>query len=470
MSIKNKIKKYSECWIKCMLDNHLHKTVHKHICKHWHKHICKAFRAVHDIHHHWTHLWELIVIVFLSFFTFIFAWSHSLPNNTSFVYPLQKVSTLECRTLYWDDMPDNCKINLPIIYWANYDKYKDMPWYRDIYTTLWAAPYSDAWNQDIWAHAWVDIATARGTPLYSLWDWEIYFAWWNSAYGNVVKIQYKYKWEIVYVIYAHMDTIEVEKWQTVSRWQRIWTVWNSGNTFGALWWYHVHFQIAKDAGWRPKYSYLDCPDLSKWHYKIIQEWLCREQLTANEYDPIRLLEKNYSNIQTPSNIVQGWSDVIENIIPSEIINSWNINTWVSVTTWLVVSTWTEIQIVANQELKRETLVLQLDKLDAYSKHFFDQNNVWIETNLDNQKINIWDEWKIIINIDTKNSDQKYNWVLTIPFDLITTNTNVSLDYSSIRLINNGKVEISVKWVKSWYSSVLINFGWNRIVKVWLYVN
>jgi hypothetical protein len=48
-----------------------------------------------------------------------------LPNNTTFDYPLKKVSTLECRTLYRDDMPENCKIDLPIIHGANYDKYQN---------------------------------------------------------------------------------------------------------------------------------------------------------------------------------------------------------------------------------------------------------------------------------------------------------------------------------------------------------
>ena len=91
-----------------------------------------------------------------------------------------------------------------------------------------------------------------------------------------------------------MDTIEIEQWSTVSKWQRIWTVWNSGNTFWALGWYHVHFEVAKDVSWRPRYSYLDCPDVSKWDFEIIKKWLCREQLFANEYDPIKLIEWNYS--------------------------------------------------------------------------------------------------------------------------------------------------------------------------------
>jgi len=222
----------------------------------------------------------------------MFASSSNLPNNSSFSYPIQKVSTLECRTLYRNDMPDSCKIDLPIIHWANYSAYEDNTLYRSIYTVLWAAPYSDSWNQKIWSHAWLDIATARGTPLYSIWEWEVYFAWRNSAYGNVVKIKYVYNWEIVYAIYAHMDHIMVKKWDLVSRWQKVWTVWNSWNTFGKLWGYHLHFEIDKDNYGRPAYSYTNCPDLNKWHYKIIQNWLCRTELFTYQYDPIRIFEAN----------------------------------------------------------------------------------------------------------------------------------------------------------------------------------
>lgn len=421
----------------------------------------------------------------MSLFTFIFAWSTGLPNNTIFDYPLKKVSTLECRSLYWNDMPENCKIDLPIIRWANYNKYQDSPWYKDIYTTLWWASYSDSRNSNVGAHAGVDIATARGTPLYSLWNWKVYFAWFNSAYGNVVKIQYLYKWEYIYVIYSHMDTIEIEQWQTVSKWQRIWTVWNSWNTFGALWWYHVHFEVAKDAWWWPKYSYLNCPDLSKWHYKIIQEWLCRDQLLANEYDPIKLIEWNYSMPILVEN--KTWNhQIIDNIVPANVvvntaandqhlatgnvIGVGNPNSWQSVVDNKVINSTVNnlnnnVNIVADQTIKRENISLDTSKFDEYSQHFWNQHEVWIESDLSWRSLKLWEEWLIIININKKNPTEKYNWILNIPFTLMSTNTNTSLSLTSISLVNDGKVEIKVKWNNIWSSSVLINFGWKKIWKI-----
>ncbi len=260
----------------------------KHVLKHAHK----ISHHVNKTHHNLLHIWELILVSTIWFMSLMFAWTSNLPNNNSFSYPLQQVSTLECRTLYRNDMPSSCKINLPIIHGANYSAYENNGLYRSIYTALRAAPYSDSWNQKIGAHAWLDIATARGTPLYSIWDGEVYFAGRNSAYGNVVKIKYVYNWEIVYAVYAHMDSMDIAKWDKVTRWQRIWAVWNSGNTSGKLWWYHVHFEIDKDNYGRPAYSYTNCPDLSKGHYKIIQNGLCRMELFTYQYDPIKIFESN----------------------------------------------------------------------------------------------------------------------------------------------------------------------------------
>lgn len=329
-------------------DNSLYSKVHERLHKHLHKHIAKHINFVHrsmyrvnrlhtHVKHIWIHLWELIVVWVFAFFSLMHAWnSWSLPNNTSFGYPLKQVSTLECRTQYFEDMDESCKINLPIIRWANYAAYMHNTTYRSIYTTLWAAPYSDTWNQEVWAHAWIDIATARGTPLYSIWNGVVYSAGRNTAYWNLVRIKYIYNWEIVYWVYAHMDTIEVEVWQVVTRWQKIWTVWNTGNTSWALGWYHVHFEIDKDNGWRPAYSYTNCKDLDKWHYKIIQNWLCRTELFKYQYDPIKILEwipKSEADKPTIYSTVHEQENNIQE-------NTWNQNN-VVVNSWIIASTETE---------------------------------------------------------------------------------------------------------------------------------
>ncbi|MCK9467019.1 MAG: M23 family metallopeptidase [Candidatus Absconditabacterales bacterium] len=260
--------------------------------RHIYKHIksSKIYSRIKSINQEFIYLGELILVGALGFAGLMMAGTTNLPNNNSFAYPLKQVSTLECRTLYWNDMPDSCKIDLPIIRGANYSAYQDIKLYRDIYTVLRAAPYSDSWNQKIGAHEGLDIATARGTPLYSIGDGEVFSAGRNSAYGNLVRIKYIYKGEIVYAVYAHMDTINVKEGDKVSRGQKIGTVGNTGNTSGALGGYHVHFELTKDNFGRPAYAYTNCPDLSKGHYYIIQNGLCRNELMTYQYDPIKIFE------------------------------------------------------------------------------------------------------------------------------------------------------------------------------------
>ena len=141
----------------------------------------KLYNAARECSHRWMYIGEwVLAFLFIGWATMWWSWDN-LKNNTSLVYPLYEVSTLECRTLEWSSMPDSCKIKLPIIHNTDYSTYVNEKDYTDIYTTLWGAPYEDPWNQSAWAHYGVDIATAKWTPLYAIADWEVYSAGYNSA-------------------------------------------------------------------------------------------------------------------------------------------------------------------------------------------------------------------------------------------------------------------------------------------------
>ncbi len=448
----------------------------------------------------------------------------NLPNNTSFTYPLQKVSTLECRTLYRNDMPESCKINLPRIHWANYTAYQSNELYRSIYTTLWAAPYSDSWNQKVWAHAWVDIATARGTPLYSIWDGEVYSAWWNSAYWNLVRIKYIYNWEVVYWVYAHMDTISVKAWDKVTRWQRIWTVWNSGNTFWELWWYHVHFEIAKDSFGRPAYAYANCPDLSKWHYRIIQNGLCRTELVSYQYDPIRILEAWSSyvapvekkeepvNVPSDNNLVNTGSssnssntnanptsnnsnstsnnsnptsnnsnttnnnsnstidkrnDIINNNPNNHNSPSTNTNDQNSSNT--KPSEPDPIKDTIDENLKKDPLLIDLDFtwLKDLAEHFSRLWDVEMRSELNQRSLMLWETITLDVEIFKKwNQLNKtwnyYNWVLNVPFMFLLNNDVVNTNINSLQLITKWKAKIEITWNKVGKSTLVIKLDDKKI--------
>lgn len=561
----------------------LHKHLHKHIAKHIHtihRHLYTVQKIHEHVHHVFAHLWELIVVWIFAFFGLMHAWSASLPNNSSFSYPLQKVSTVDCRTLYWEDMPDSCKINLPIIRGANYSAYVWNSLYRSIYTTLWAAPYSNTWDQAVWAHAGVDIATARGTPIYSIWNGVVFYAWRNSSYGNVIKVKYVYKWEVVYAVYAHLDTIEVSAWDTVTRWQKIWTTWNSGNTFWALGWYHLHFEIDKDNGWRPAYSYTNCKYVDKWHYTIIQNGLCREELFRYQYDPIRVLEwvatpsldaiwhkETVENVDT--NIIakadedqptvvepnedshesandtqqQGTQPVVNNnpqdnnTVQNKPVeekpvenkpvennntqnnqtvnndsqnNSQNNN---SQNTQPVENKPIENKPVENQPVENkpveekpvenkpiedkpnennnnpvvapetnsqpnndtqnnnqnkdpEMIELNFSKLTKLNQHFMTQWDVEMKSKLKVKSLNVWETLTIDIEVFKKwtaeNKEYYNNGTLQVPFGFINNNDNISLNITSLQLLNKWKWKIEITGEKPGSSAVVLQIWWEKI--------
>jgi len=489
------------------------------------KHAHKVSHHAHKTHHGLLHVWELILVWTIWFMSLMFAWSSNLPNNNSFSYPLQKVSTVECRTLYRNDMPDSCKINLPIIHWANYSAYEDNGLYRSIYTALRAAPYSDSWNQKIGAHAWLDIATARGTPLYSIWDGEVFIAGWNSAYGNVVKIKYVYQWEIVYAVYAHMDSMSVKVWDKVSRGQNIWTVWNSGNTSGKLWWYHVHFEIDKDNYWRPAYSYTNCPDLSKWHYKIIQNGLCRIELFTYQYDPIKIFEANSTYVPPVEDdeddtdeiieiVEDTWTNITEILSGTNTTNTNNddddeLDKWTNIINNnntdnntddnenndtdnntnddhnsadsddtdedVITDTDNDIVIIIDpieeNENKEDPRLLDLDfdGVKLLAEHFVTLWDIEMRSELKERNLMFWETITLDIEVFKKweqanRTGNWFNWVLQTPFLMLTSNNNIDIDVNYLQLITKWKAQVEITWTKPWKSSLIIEFGWK---KVWM---
>lgn len=419
---------------------------------------------------HWRmYAWEAVLaFLFIGWATMWWSWDN-LTNNTSLVYPLYQVSTLECRTQERNSMPDSCKIKLPIIHNADYSTYVNEKIYTDVYTTLWGAHYEDSWNQAAWAHYGVDIATAKWTPLYAIADWEVYSAGYNSAYGNVVKIKFKFNGEILFATYAHMNSISVKAWDLVVKWQKIWEVWNTWNTFWALGWYHVHFEIDKNNGWRPAYAFLWCPDLDKWHSVIIANGYCRIQLFQYTKDPIVMLESVDAPypIQTAQRIEE--KPIIEKI---EEELHW-VATWETVLSWEVKDETKEnvkIKLPENKPIeqkpmateKKNLIELNFDGLDINGREFVNKWNIEIEKEFADS-IMLEQSTQIVIRVTNKVSWAKFNWALSIPFTVIASNTNVSLNPVSVMLVQDGEARVTITPMKKWNTYIAINLG---NAKIW----
>lgn len=430
-----------------------------------HNHRWRRVEKLYNTAHKWSHIWvytgeAICAFLFLWWATMRWSWE-SLKNNTSLVYPLYQVSTLECRTQERQTMQNSCKINLPIIHNADYITYSKDSNYTDIYTTLWWANYTDTWDQTKWAHYAVDIATAKWTPLYSIADWVVYSAWFNSSYGNVVKIKFKINWEILYATYAHMNSISVKAWDTVEKWQQIWEVWNTWNTFWALWWYHVHFEIDKDAWWRPAYAFSGCPEVSKWHSEIIANGYCRIQLFQYTKDPIVLLENNNATYPI-ANVIKEWET---NKQPTIETNTWLIENWEQQTETNTIEL-PESPILNEKPLaeteNKNLISLDFSQLDTNGKEFLNKWNLEIEKGYDDS-ISLENSAQLIIRVINKVSWEKFNWTLSIPITAIASNTNISLNPVSVILIQNGEAKITITPIKQWSTYIALNL-WNA--KIW----
>ncbi len=214
-------------------------------------------------------------------------------NNTiKMVYPLKVVAKLSCRFQNFKDLSPNCKENLPILKVEDYKKYIKLNWwyneYTRRYTTLWWASYKYGWDVGFGWHEWVDIATSKWTPVYSIAKWKVIIAKRELWWGSVVTIQHYIRWKKVFSNYAHMSKILVKKWQEVYAWTEIWEVWSEWNST----WNHLHFQIDLDTPFHPFYYSRKTCNYS--YSDITEKWVCFNELARNTIDPILFLETKWA--------------------------------------------------------------------------------------------------------------------------------------------------------------------------------
>ena len=109
----------------------------------------------------------------------------------------------------------------PILKTKDYKKYaKQNDGYNDftrLYTVLWGASYTYGWVIGNGGHQGVDIATAKGTPVYAIADGKVILAKENDiAWGNVISVEHDINGKRVVSDYAHLSKIDIKKGDTVS--------------------------------------------------------------------------------------------------------------------------------------------------------------------------------------------------------------------------------------------------------------
>ena len=213
-------------------------------------------------------------------------------GNDRVVYPLKEVSKLKCRFEDFWTLSSDCKEALPILKTKDYKKYiKKNWWYNEftrLYTVLWGSSYKYGW--DVWhgGHEWVDIATAKWTPVYTIADGTVIVAKKDPSWWNVISVKHTIRWKVIVSNYAHLSNMNVKKWQIIKVGSKIWEVWSTWNST----WNHLHFQVDLENLFHPfYYSWKTCP---YGYYKITESWVCFDELAENTLDPLQFLESEGS--------------------------------------------------------------------------------------------------------------------------------------------------------------------------------
>ena len=226
---------------------------------------------------------KVLFIIFVFFFLLPFSFWRTYP----FKYVSKPIAS--CKYSPWSTLWPDCKIPLPILKPSEYKKYLNNLTYRRIYTVLRWASYKYGWDQWYGSHEWVDIATSLWTPVYSIWNWRVVYAWRKWARGKLIVIQYKIWSRYIYADYAHLSKIFVKFWQYVKEWQEIWEVWHTGNSR----WNHLHFQIDiyQSISHHPFWFYGSCKNW-KSIIQITNSNACLPELEKYTIDPLLFLATN----------------------------------------------------------------------------------------------------------------------------------------------------------------------------------
>ena len=413
----------------------------------------------------------LIKIIFIIACFYIFWYSYTLASNVA--YPIQEMSKVECRFQNFNTLWSDCKMTLPILKTSDYKKYKnDYSLYRRVYTILWWATYNYWW--DVWNgwHSWLDIASAKWTPVYSMADWKVVQAWFLYGRWNIVKIKHNINWKNIYSSYSHLSKIDVALWDEVKVLTKIWEVWSTWNST----WNHLHFQIDLSVSWSgPRYR-SNCP--IKNYNSIVNSNTCFSQLNNNTVDPILFFETKWSIIKQNvkpqiEKISQSWLLSREEILKreiSEFLKKYDVsvkitNIWWNIELW---KTWTfRISVVDKRTKRPFNWSFPWDMNFRYDNKEFDIFPSWI-LQIDNWRrdftITPKKDWKLKLNI--------YMWETffkRLDFWVIDTKKSLLPHTTSYLLANSSVISDSKKWAlffknSYWLNILGLEFDWKYTLK------
>lgn len=396
-------------------------------------------------------------------------------TNAELYYPISEMSKVDCRFSDFSTLWSDCKMQLPILKTSDYTKYKnDYSLYRRVYTILWWSTYNYGW--DVWNgwHQWVDIATSKWTPVYSIADWKIVQSWFLAWRWNNVKIEHTINGRKIYSNYSHLSKIDVSLWNTIKGNTKIGEVWNTWNSF----WNHLHFQIDLSISWKWPWYRSNC--VEKNYDKIVNSDVCFSQLNNNTIDPLLFLETGWAVVKANiidkpkiENIPQVWLLSREEILRREIeeflrfydVKVEILNLWWSVELW---KSWNfRISVTDKRTKKPFNWSFPGDMNFKYDKNKFDIFPTWIL-----QIDNWFRDFKITPKVAWKMSLDIYIWETffkKLNFWVFDTKKSINPKSTSFWVTNNNVISETKKWLlyfkdNFWLNIIWVKFDWTYTLK------
>ena len=367
-------------------------------------------------------------------------------NLTDLSYRTIKYSNMsygQIRQKTWNQIPENMKVDFPIKVsdyinkyqnitlqkawevFKNPDEYNKFTFMRRIIRATWTANYtsSDIWIKGSWTHAWVDIIANIWTPIWAIANGLVVKKEvWNKWFGNYVAILHKISDKYYLSFYGHMHSLSknIKVGDLVRRWQFIWTVWKSWNSF----WAHLHLQINK------VFTLQDIVNgkVMVWWYHDL------DGVKAYTVDPIPFVEKYYTyawdNLASEQNKAKIWKtedtlNVKENIIKNNQEDDINL-----------VS-------VISEKLKEKTT--KVNQHGSASEKAYIKN---IDFKLIDNKIQLWHSFETVLSVFTGDG------VISI----IASNENLKFTKDKIENPSKSKYTIQFTAKSVWETTITFNDG------------
>lgn len=184
-------------------------------------------------------------------------------------------------------------------------EYKQILTQRLIYTVPYMWNYEMDYQEYGWSHPGIDIVVPRGTPIRNIANGVIVdIGSQPNGFWNYVLVRHDDmigedgKKTDIYVLYAHMEKVEKEKWIKVAKGEKLGTVGDSGTATTP----HLHFQIDLDeAPYSPYWPFTSADMKAAWvsFFGGVTLWLGKENAIRFTMNPLKFVNSHISSLPPP---------------------------------------------------------------------------------------------------------------------------------------------------------------------------